>query len=149
MTWVGYYQCFGIDAFARVITHEAKHKEMYEDYHQSIEDAENDDIPDDETGEDGKMLDPDADPDNDGIPSGVEESLGLLPLNPDSTDFIAGGWYDGDSEAIARWAENQVGTSPNRDADWANDGLNYGRNPGACPQKRIQKFQKDRVTPLE
>jgi hypothetical protein len=158
MTWVGYYKCYGIDAFARVVTHECKHKEIYDEHHQSISDAENDNVPDkvvDANGDpvldaNGNMQanDPNADPDDDTLPTWYERTIGLDPMNPDTTGFIAGGWYDGDSEAIARYTENQIGATPPREADWANDGLNWGPIPGQCPDDRIKKFARDKVTPI-
>lgn len=149
VTWVGFYQAYGIDNFARVTTHEFSHKQNWETYHASIAAATGmaNGIPDNQKGADGKMLDPDADPDNDGLPSGFEESIGLDPQDPDSTSFTAGGGYGGDQEAFVRWKENQVAT-PNRNVDWADNGLNFGRTPGGLPQNRIKRYKRDQVTPL-
>jgi hypothetical protein len=147
VTWVGFYQAYGIDNFAHVVTHEFNHKKNWETYHLSIAAAAANGISDTAIGADGKMLDPDADPDGDGLPSGFEESIGLKPLNPDSTGFTAGGWYGGDQEAFVRWKENQIST-PDRSVDWASNGLNFGRTPGGRAADRIKRYKRDGVTIL-
>ncbi|HEX8235312.1 MAG TPA: hypothetical protein VF600_05105 [Abditibacteriaceae bacterium] len=147
LQWVGYIPSVGIDAFARVVAHEFRHKQIWETYHASIEAAEQDNEEDillDANGNaipasDGYpiAIDPDADPDHDGLPTWYENQIGLHPTRADSTGFAAhsSSLYDpgyasgfGDGEVVARMAEEGVtGSRPN---DWADDGLNHDTNPG-------------------
>ena len=154
LQWVGYIPSVGIDTYARVISHEAKHKEVWETYHEIIEDAEADSTPDIELNPDGSSklgadglpiaVDPNADPDNDGLPTWYERQIGLHPTNPDTTTFAAHSGppiyvtayaaLKGDGEVVARMAERYV-TGP-REQDWASDGLNHDNNPGTNDAKR-------------
>ena len=109
------------------------------------------------------MLDSDADPDNDGLPSGYEESLGLNPMKADSFNIIPDRVEDpnnppvededaytetnGDGEVVARWEENKIGLAPDRMKDWANDGLNFGAAP-SLNHARILRWQRNGETPL-
>ena len=156
LTFVGSEEVYGIDAFARIITHENEHKFLWETYNESIATAENDTVPDtivDANG-DEQANDPDADPDEDGVPSGVEIALGLDPLKKFSTELdrsLGGYGYADDQEVYVRLSE--TGVFGPREKDWADDGLNFGRrfnvaNPthgelSGCVRTRILDTNKN------
>ena len=149
LSWVGWEETYGIDTFARLIAHENKHKWIYENFHQSIIDAENDAVPDILVDANGDQIldvnnhwqanDPNADPDNDDLPTWFERANGLDPTQKFSTTLntaFANTSYADDEEVIVRLAEN--GVFGPRELDWADNGLNHGTKPNQSLHERTR-----------
>jgi hypothetical protein len=108
----------GIDTYARVVTHECVHKWVFDRYYLVVGPV--------------IMLVPGVqNSDGDRVPDELEVQVWLNPNVNDTTLFTANnpqyGYSpdEGDGEVFARLYE--VGLQGPLDADWADDGLNYGR----------------------
>lgn len=118
---VGYQMAYGIDRFAKVVVHEHTHKVVHETYAGMTHS------------------------DNDGLPDELEKAYNLSPYVEDSTGFGArypsyghGGANNADQDVYCQMKEKDV--RGNRDADWANDGLNAGTVPGPYDAQRDPKI---------
>ena len=135
-TVVGGVRVAGIDAFARVVTHEAFHRSMRTKYGFQWDDgvAEPNDL------------------DDDGVPDDLEAGLGF-GFGKDSTGWGAANGYDtsGDWEICARYAE--YGVLGNADKDWADDGINFttfssnGKvlSPNRCLREKFTFYDKTKT----
>lgn len=113
---VGYQKSYGIDTFARTVTHEHSHKLIH-------------------------ALAGTPNTDGDGLSNSLEESLQLNPNRADTTRFSEAyptyATY-ADQDVYCQMQEKDV--RGNREADWADDGLNKGTVPGPDDVNRDPKI---------
>lgn len=111
---VGDQMHYGIDNFVAAVTHEATHRRI------------NQMIP---AVPVFPTIPPAQDTDGDHLPDALETEAGL---NPNAANSSGSGFSD--EEVYCKMQE--LNAEGPRYADWASDGLNWGRTPGLCSQDR-------------